>query len=383
MSSAPSQIQQGCGYPQSHATARPIRDEVAAAAANQARCTSIYLDTVEGMSNDFPYTEGEDHHQGLARSHKLSDGSVYFFLTHSEVGQGEHGSLSSYRFSGPTDGDHVLTTHPLTVAPMQQIVTLNERHPSDIVFLPDVNRLDSGYVFLTLEFDRHVVTCYRWSLAAGLVPLGNIPQGLPDEGPNFLFLDRVDDVFYLGIASDHWGWGQLLGARDRDLFPKCAQGLLDLAAFRPVGMFPFPVRGASQVKLIRDGEGAWYLLGFRSDPGDDPHGTDFVDVYGVRFNPFAITPLLDSVHVTFKPGDTGFASTGTHHVDPSGRLLLSSSFRWAKDEGPGNSSYVSRVDECPSTLPIPHGPCPRSDEYAVSHRAGESHERGRDSAVLR
>jgi len=43
----------------------------------------------------------------------------------------------------------VLTTHPLTVAPRQQIVMLNERHPSDIVFLPDVNRLDSGYVFLT------------------------------------------------------------------------------------------------------------------------------------------------------------------------------------------------------------------------------------------
>jgi hypothetical protein len=87
------------------------------------------------MSNDFPYTEGEDHHQALARSHKLSDGSVYFFLTQSEVGEGEHGSLSSYWFGGPTDADHVLTTHPPTVSPMQQIVMLNERHPSDIVRL--------------------------------------------------------------------------------------------------------------------------------------------------------------------------------------------------------------------------------------------------------
>jgi len=159
------------------------------------------------------------------------------------------------------------------------------------------------------------------------MPLGDVPQGFPAGGPNFLFLDRVGDIFYLGIASDHWGWGQLLAARDCDLFPKCAQGWLDLAAFRPAGMFPFPVRDASQVKLARDGEGAWYLLGFRSDPNDDPHGTDFADVYGVRFNPFAITPLLYSVHVTFKPGDTGFASTGTHHVEPSGRLLLSSSYR--------------------------------------------------------
>jgi hypothetical protein len=115
-------------------------------------------------------------------------------------------------------------------------------------------------------------------------------------------------------------------------------------------MFPFPVRGSCQVKLVRDGQGAWYLLGFRGNPEDDPNGTDFVDVYGVRFNPFAITPLLDSVHVTFKPGDTGFASTGTHHVEPSGRFLLSSSYRWAEDEGPGDSSYVSRVDECPSAV---------------------------------
>ena len=91
-------------------------------AQNKDHCSSIYLDTVEGMSNNFPYTEGEDHHQGLARSHKLPDGSVYFFLTHSETDEGDQGSLSSYRFGGPTDGEHVLTTHPLTVAPRQQIV---------------------------------------------------------------------------------------------------------------------------------------------------------------------------------------------------------------------------------------------------------------------
>jgi len=348
VSSAPGQTRQACRYPQSHATARPIRDELDGVVQSKDHCSSIYLDTVEGMSNNFPYTEGADHHQGLARSHKLSDGSVYFFLTHSETDEGDQGSLSSYQFGGPTEGDHVLTTQPLTVAPRQQIVMLNERHPSDLVFLPDVDLLDSGYVFITQEFDRHVVTCYRWDPAAGLALLGDLPQGLPAEGPTFLFLDRAGDTFYLGIASSHWGWGQLLAARDRDLFPKCAPGVLDLAAFRPEGMFPFPILGASQVKLVRDGEEAWYLLGFRSDPDDDPNGTDFVDVYGVRFDPFAITPLLFSVHVIFKPGDTGFASTGTHHVEPSGRLLLSSSYRWANDEGPGDSSYVSRVDECPS-----------------------------------
>jgi hypothetical protein len=171
-------------------------------------------------------------------------------------------------------------------------------------------------------------------------------------GPNFVFVDRVGDHYYLGIASYHWGWGQLLAARDTALFPRCTPGMMDVSAFKPAGMFPFPLlerRGASQAKLIRDAEEKWYLLAFRSEPPEDAGGTDYVDLYGVEFEPFAISYLLDSVHVTFLPGDTGFASTGTHHVEPSGRLLLLSSYRWAEDEGPGESSYVSRVDEIPSS----------------------------------
>lgn len=86
-------------YPQSHATARDLQTELEGVAANASLCTSCYLDTVEGMSNDFPRTEGGDHHQGLARTHKLSDGSIVFFLAHSELdGQG---SLSSTGTAAP------------------------------------------------------------------------------------------------------------------------------------------------------------------------------------------------------------------------------------------------------------------------------------------
>ena len=67
--------------------------------------------------------------------------------------------------------------------------------------------------------------------------------------------------------------------------------------------------GASQVKLIRDSTGSWYLLGFPGDPDGDPNGPDYADVYGVRFRPFAITPRLLSVHIFFRPGDTSFTST--------------------------------------------------------------------------
>jgi hypothetical protein len=56
----------------------------------------------------------ENHHQGLAWSHKLSDGSVYFFLTHSDVDDGGQGSLSAYRFGGPTQGAKVPRSRPLS-----------------------------------------------------------------------------------------------------------------------------------------------------------------------------------------------------------------------------------------------------------------------------
>jgi hypothetical protein len=70
-----------CLYPQSNRVSEDIRTALEGVAANKSKCASFYLDTVEGMSNNFPYTEGEDHHQGLARTHKLSDGSIYFFLS--------------------------------------------------------------------------------------------------------------------------------------------------------------------------------------------------------------------------------------------------------------------------------------------------------------
>jgi hypothetical protein len=235
---------------------------------------------------------------------------------------------------------------------MTQLVSLDEHHPSDICFLPDVNNLDAGYLFVTEEFVMRRLSIYRWEPTTGPVLHGHFPQGFPDQGPQFVFIDRVDDTYYLGVASEHWGWGALYAAPGTKLFPKCEKGALNIFAFEPTcpgSMFPLPpLGGPSQVKLIKDSTGQWYLLAFRADPNDDPNGTDFVDVYQVQFSPFMISSRLHTVHVFFRHGDTGFANTGTHYVERSGRLLLSSSYRWAEDEGPGDSSYVSRVDECPS-----------------------------------
>ena len=350
-----------CRYPQSHATARDIRTEIAGVASNRSSCTSCYLDSVESMG-EHPPSSGGSHHQGVARTHRLSDGSIYFFLSHSEVGGRiagvefpvrRQGNITQYRYGGPTEGEHILETDPLTVAPMEQMISLDETHPADICFLPDVDGLDAGYLFVTEEFDHHYVSVYSWEPSGGLNLLGQVPQGFPVTGPNLLFLDRVGHVYYLGIATYHWGWGALMTAKDTDLFPRCEQGALDLAALRPArhqSMFPFPLpAGTTQCKLIRDSTDEWYLLGFRGDPDDDTGADDYVDVYGVTFKPFSISPRLFSTHIFLKPGETSFATNGTHHVEESGRLLLASTYRWARDDGPGDSSYVSRVDECPSS----------------------------------
>ncbi|MGH7939024.1 MAG: hypothetical protein ACRD5Z_24615, partial [Bryobacteraceae bacterium] len=156
-----------CVHPGSHPTDRPIRDVLHAVASNRAHCSRFYLDTVESMSNAGAHLHDQEHHQGLARSHTLSDGSVAWFLSHAETD--DQGSISWYRYAGPTDDEHIVETHPLTVAPMQQLRSLDEHHPSDICFLPDVNHLDAGYLFVTEEFVMRRLSIYRWEPSTGLV----------------------------------------------------------------------------------------------------------------------------------------------------------------------------------------------------------------------
>jgi len=356
-------------YPQSHATTQPILEELDGVASSEA--ASFYLDTVESMGNFQIFgediTNGEDHTQGLARTQRLSDGSIYWFLSYSDTsGQG---SLSQYRYAGSLDDEHVVQTSPLTVAPMAQLLTLDDEwHPSDITFLPEVNGADAGYLLVTEEMDRHLLAVYRWAPGQDLSLQGYVgttaanagdppPTPLPTGGPNFVFVDLVDGEYLLGVASNNWGLGYLYTADPARLFPSATPGQLDVAAFAPSGgTFPFPLLGGPcQCKLVRDATGAWSLLAFRGDPDDSETATDYVDLYPVQYPPLVIGARQASVHVFFPAGDTSFASTGTHYVEPSGRLLVSSSYRWAEDEGPGTSGYVTRVDELPDD-PVAHGP---------------------------
>jgi hypothetical protein len=347
-------------FPRFPATARPMVDEVEAVAANRDLCASIYLDTLESHGHDeLPFGidwEGEDHHQGLARTHQLSDGSVVFFLSHSETDEGDRGNLMHFRYAGPTDGEHVLSTEPLTVAPMSQLLEIEDQHPCDMAFLPEVGNADAGYLFVAEQRTQRV-RVYRWSPTDGLVVHGVVDLPELAVGPNFVFLGAEDDRYLLGVGvyDGDTGAGRVLAARAADLFPGAVPGALDVSAFRPIdptdpaGEFPFPVDSrASQVDLVTDSTGQHFLLAYRASTDDDETGDDLVDIHPISFKPVSVGPATRAIHIFLRPGHTSFASTGTHHVDRQGRLLISSSYRWAEDEGPSDSGYVSRVDECPS-----------------------------------
>jgi hypothetical protein len=341
-----------CQFPQSNATKRSIDEEVGAIADNRSLAASFYLDTKEEHSRPWPF-EGKDHHQGLARTHRLQDGSVYFFLTHSEVGPGERGQLMQFRYAGPLLDERIAPSPPpLQVAAMAQQLYLGEPHPCDIQFLPDVNNADAGYLFVVEAYLAQRIAVWAWAAEQDLQLLGSINESFPlNQRPSFVFVDRDADTVFLGVGWDD-GQGRGFRAAARKLFPTCRVGEMDLLAFEPIkpdGAFAMPdLNGASQVKLVRDTTGSWFLLGFRSHEDDDPHGDDYIDVYDVNLATFTISPQPRSTHMFLLSGDTGFASTGTCYVDRDGRLLVSSSYRWSENELPDGVGYVSRVDELPS-----------------------------------
>lgn len=342
----------GVIFPQSNATSTPILEAIGGLGTNEANCASFYLDTVQGMSD--PYDrQGENHHQGIARTHRLSNNTVYWFLSHSEVDAGSQGSISVYCYDYPLNDEHVLTNAPLYVAHMTQILMLNERHPSDIVFLPDVDNRDAGYLFVTEEYDLFRLVVYYWKLnpdltAADLVNVGIIEADVDNFGPQFVFIDLVGDTYFLGLGSEHWNSWIVYNAKNSDLFPALRDFQMDVQAFVPIPgaeFYPFPTANSpSQVKLARDSTGAWFLLQFGGLPEGDTHGNDYIDIYPISFAPFLISPILKRVQVDFAPGDTGFTSTGTHYVEPGGQILVSSSYRWSEDQS-HEYGYVSRVDE--------------------------------------
>jgi hypothetical protein len=351
-------------YPQSHAIMSDPVSLLQSIPPNPSACTSIYLDTTENESKD--HLNEECHHQGLARTHKLSDGSVYFFVSHSTIGG--QGKLMQFRYTGPLDSEHVLTTNPLTVAPLEQKIHLLEEHPSDICFLPDIDNSDSGYLFVTEEYSMRRMGIYFWQPLTDLKLLGyvtfhfeNIEPAIDPtngtvtqhNGPNFVFIDRYLDEYYLGLCNNNVQECALFKADCKELFPTNQPGQMNIGAFRrsyPDITYPFPPTGGpSQAKLVRSLKDQWWLFAYRCDPNDSENGDDYVDVYPVKFSPaFEIADQSFSQHIFFRPGNTSFASTGTHYVEPGGRLLISSSYRYAQKEGPGNSSFVSRVDEIPS-----------------------------------
>jgi hypothetical protein len=64
---------------------------------NRQLCASFYLPTSESQSEGYVWEEEEHHHQVLARTPLLSDGSIYYFLSHLETDSGDRGNIMQFR----------------------------------------------------------------------------------------------------------------------------------------------------------------------------------------------------------------------------------------------------------------------------------------------
>ena len=341
-------------YPQSTALRRLVFDELNAFAHN---CVSIFLDDTQGECGgcfdggsscclgDVCCNE-EDHHQGLARTPALSDGSIYFFLSHSGVqGVGDTGRLMQFRYDGTVDNGHV--TQQGRTAPMEERLLLaDETHPSAITFLPDVNHFDGGYLFVAKEYDGQKVTVYYWQPHTDLKAIGDIYAGLTK--PSHVVIDKITaDDYYLVVFDDSYKNGSPYRARAADLFPSGTPGAMNVSAFQPLPYFKFDGDLGSQAQLIRDSSNTWYLLAYNS-PDTSGFGDDSVHIRNIQFDGDAVTLAFETAFpkpIFFPAGGTSFTNSGTHYVDNNGRLLIASSERWAQEEG-DPYGWESRVDEC-------------------------------------
>jgi hypothetical protein len=59
------------------------------------------------------------------------------------------------------------------------LLATDEQHPADIDFLPDVEGVDGGYLFVIEEITEKRVAVYRWSPSEGIVLQDHIFQGFP------------------------------------------------------------------------------------------------------------------------------------------------------------------------------------------------------------
>lgn len=324
--------------PRSWVLRQPLCDELNGLVAPDHRQDQFYLDTQRQHSN-INHDQPNSFHRGLARTHKLSDGSVYFFLTHSMAPMDRasgKGQVMVFRHEGPTEGEHVACPH--AIARCEELIEFEDTWiVRDMQFLPDFGHPDSGYLFIQKQV---TLSLYYWQLGQRLAFLGDLPAAKGE----YVAVDRIDeDYYYL------WSGGDVaFRAATNKLFPRHELRSMELKSFENVGSsFGFGVfdRSASQAKFVQDSTNQWWLLGFRSDHPTETDGADYVDVYELTTSPFVIKRLAYRKHVSLPHGATSFANTGTSYVERAGRLLVGSSYRWSKDEGPGDSSYVSRVDE--------------------------------------
>src|SRR5437763_1344490 len=95
------------------------------------------------------------------------------------------------------------------IALNKDLMTFPQSNPikGDICFLSDIDNADAGYLFVTEENQMRRLAIFFWRQGEDLRQLGFITHEFTNvgekSGPNFLFIDKYLDDYYLGIANAH------------------------------------------------------------------------------------------------------------------------------------------------------------------------------------
>jgi hypothetical protein len=164
-----------------------------------------------------------------------------------------------------------------------------------MAFLPEINGADAGYLFVAEQTpiwaetptgpvvvgDTGWLGVYRWSAGEDFESWGTFGPDQLGGTPNFVFLDRFDDTYVLGVVPKYdpdKGRVDMFTADAHELFPQPVPGFMNLSAFQlasPDQPIAFPADNhACQVHIVIDVTGQHFLLAFRSDPPDKENADD-------------------------------------------------------------------------------------------------------------
>lgn len=338
------------------------------------RCASAKLDTKKEHGYD-----KDDHHQSIVKSNGLNGIGYNYWVTHSEMDDGEVGQL--LRFQGSkwdfaTDG-LVKSGKVLPLSSQDHLTFSEERHPSQAVWLPDVALAGSGYLFVAMETSNKIAV---WHYDGSQPYLLQDMIYISSFKPNIVSMHRKGDYYWLMVGRDSDSDSKYVAyvAEKSALFPnRDLPGTINIQAFTSVGNIKTlsqkefneldkPICFGQNSTLVQDGNMDYYLLStvnaHMSYDWAYANGKDYVVIWDVEIrNPdpaidfegsFTINPTNKNPQIrklsfpepnVMNLENPNCAAGCTFSTDIYGRLFLDAVAFYARLDG---WQYTTSFSEC-------------------------------------